>query len=254
MSEFLALLQIPQFIIPILILIAFLHHKLRAKNKSPLLESEEKPFVSGVGCFVLVVIFLGALYVLSPRLWPKVYTWQDVLRAAESGDSEAQYAACSKYFGNNGTAKNYEQAALWCKQAALQQDVLAQYILGSMYLEGKGFSQSDKDAFYWFRRAAENGDSGAQSSLALMYESGRGVAQSYKDAFIWFTISEMELRSTHPDKRTKLTEDLKNKLSKEDLIKVSQDIESLSKTINANRNQHNVRSFEERNWMNPKEP
>ena len=61
---------------------------------------------------------------------------------------------------------------------AEQGDSQAQFNLGVMYYDGRDVEQSYEIAAEWFRKSAEQGNSAAPYNLALMYDEGRGVEQS----------------------------------------------------------------------------
>ncbi len=61
--------------------------------------------------------------------------------------------------------KDLTQAFLWYRRAAQQGDSDAQYSLGNMYLMGEGIKQDDYQARQWYEKAAEQGHEGAQHNL-----------------------------------------------------------------------------------------
>jgi len=61
--------------------------------------------------------------------------------------------------------QDYTQAFLWYRRAAQQGDSGAQYSLGNMYLMGEGIKQDDYQARQWYEKAAEQGHEGAQHNL-----------------------------------------------------------------------------------------
>lgn len=54
-----------------------------------------------------------------------------------------------------GVARDYRQAADWCRKSAQQGHANAQYFLGMMYDEGKGVAQDARQALDWYRKSAE---------------------------------------------------------------------------------------------------
>jgi hypothetical protein len=54
------------------------------------------------------------------------------------------------------------------QRAAEQGNADAQFILGYAYESGEGVPQDDKEAFKWHRKAAEQGNAQAQSNLDLL--------------------------------------------------------------------------------------
>jgi hypothetical protein len=83
----------------------------------------------------------------------------------------------------------YAQAALWYRKAAEQGDTDAEYSLGMMYEDGQGVPQDDTQAAAWLRKAAEQGDADAQWSLGGLYLHGQGVPRSYAEAYFWYDLA-----------------------------------------------------------------
>ena len=76
-------------------------------------------------------------------------------RAAELGDSSAQFKMALRYDNGQGVLQNYSKAVEWLRKAAEQDFVKAQYNLGSMYYSGQGVPQDNARAAKWFLQAAE---------------------------------------------------------------------------------------------------
>jgi hypothetical protein len=68
---------------------------------------------------------------------------------------------------------------------AEQGNAETQYALGAMYQLGKGVSENDNEAFKWTRLAAIQGYAKAQNNLGYMYDMGEGVAQDDMRAYMW---------------------------------------------------------------------
>jgi uncharacterized protein len=73
----------------------------------------------------------------------------------------------------------------WYTRAAEQGDSDAQYNLAIMYDEGEGVAQSDRDAIKWYTKAAEQENPLAQFNLAVCYATGQGVPKDYVQAYKW---------------------------------------------------------------------
>jgi len=101
---------------------------------------------------------------------------------------QSQLSAKELYeIGNkNYKKKNYSEAERWYRKAAEQGDSDAQYSLGAMYYLGHGVSQDYSEAVKWYRKAAEQGYAEAQTNLGWMYEKGRGVPQDDSEAIKWY--------------------------------------------------------------------
>ena len=72
------------------------------------------------------------------------------------------------------------------QKAAEQGETKAQYNLGLMYANGQGGTQDDTEAVRWYRKAAKQGEAKAQTVLGFMYDNGRGVTQDYTEAARWY--------------------------------------------------------------------
>ena len=62
-------------------------------------------------------------------------------------------------------------------RAARSGDDDAQFYLGALYSAGVGVPRSDEEAFRWFARAADQGHSHAMLIVSGLYAIGRGVAK-----------------------------------------------------------------------------
>jgi uncharacterized protein len=101
--------------------------------------------------------------------------------------AEAQfYIGLAYYKGTGLPDKDYRQAAINWRKAALQSNPEAQNNLAHAYEQGHGWPKDDERAAYWFSRAAEHGDPTAQFNLAVMYELGRGVGADLATAAAWY--------------------------------------------------------------------
>jgi hypothetical protein len=70
-------------------------------------------------------------------------------------------------------------------RAAQSGDDEAQFYLGALYAAGVGVPRSDKEAFRWFSRAADQGHSHAMLMIAGFYATGRGVEKNNVEAYKW---------------------------------------------------------------------
>ncbi len=96
------------------------------------------------------------------------------------------YIGLAYYQGDGVPDKDYGQAAISWRKAALQGNAEAQNNLARAYEQGHGLPRDDEKAAYWFSRAAGHGDPTAQFNLAVMYELGRGVAVDLTMAVGWY--------------------------------------------------------------------
>ena len=135
-----------------------------------------------------------------------------LVKAAESGDAEAQHNLGRAYETGRGVAKDEAQALAWYRKAAAQgwEDAIARleelgeslsderadaadpddpaelYRLGLAYEEGKGVRRDYNRAAVLHRKAAERGDAGSQYRLARMYAHSWGVDLDDEQAAAWY--------------------------------------------------------------------
>ena len=100
---------------------------------------------------------------------------EELQKAAEQGDAEAQNRLGLMYATGRGVAQDDATAVLWYQKAADQGYAPGQSNLGFMYSKGRGVAQDDARAAQWYQKAAGQGNAQAQANLGLMYAAGRGV-------------------------------------------------------------------------------
>ncbi len=111
------------------------------------------------------------------------------LKAAEQGDSAAQYNIGRMYFDGRGVPQDYKQGIKWLTKAAEQGDVISQLYLGTTYNLGTEVAQDYKQGIKWLTKAAEQGNPAAQHSLGFIYYNGSGVIPSNKKSYVWFSLA-----------------------------------------------------------------
>src|SRR6185437_3491040 len=70
-------------------------------------------------------------------------------------------------------------------RAAQSGDDEAEFYLGALYSAGVGVARSDEEALRWFGRAANQGHSHAMLILAGLYAIGRGVEHNNIESYKW---------------------------------------------------------------------
>ena len=111
---------------------------------------------------------------------------QDLRKAAEQGDAEAQHNLGVAYYKGEGVPQNFAEAMKWVRKSAEQGNAKAQSKLGWGYYSGEGVPKNEAEAVKWFRKAAEQGDAKAQFNLGNAYYKGEGVFQNLAEAAKWF--------------------------------------------------------------------
>ncbi|HXS69820.1 MAG TPA: tetratricopeptide repeat protein, partial [Candidatus Polarisedimenticolia bacterium] len=79
------------------------------------------------------------------------------------------------------TWENFDEV----RKAAEEGDAQAQCYLGVCYQNGQGVKQDYQEAVKWFKKSADQNDSVAQCYLGVCYQAGFGVPQEYGQAAKW---------------------------------------------------------------------
>lgn len=104
-------------------------------------------------------------------------------KAAEEGNTDAEFAIGNMYRQGNGVAIDDQKAFHWLFKAANNGHADAQYQVGLYYESG---TMEDKDmAILCFRDAAQGGNEAAQLKLGICYKEGNGVTQDYEESLYW---------------------------------------------------------------------
>jgi TPR repeat protein len=107
-------------------------------------------------------------------------------RAAEQGDSIAQFNLGDCYRDGSRVAKDRTEAIKWYRKGAEQGNAGAQRRLGDCYRDGLGVAKDSTEAVKWYRKAAEEGNADAQRRLGWCYQYGVGVAKDVAKAVKWY--------------------------------------------------------------------
>jgi hypothetical protein len=100
----------------------------------------------------------------------------------------------------------------------------AQFYLGALYSAGVGVPRFDQEAFRWFSRAANQGHSHAMLILAGLYAIGRGVEKNNVEAYKWSSIVNATSRLDElRDGSSQLMGVLEKRMSSDDVYKARSD-------------------------------
>lgn len=106
-------------------------------------------------------------------------------KAANQGESDAQFNLGNYYYNGYHTRKDYKKAVYWLEKSAKQGNQEAQALLGECYHQGRGVPKNMKKAVILYKKAIDNGNTdpyvGAQ--LGLCYYHGLGIRKNYQKAF-----------------------------------------------------------------------
>ena len=118
------------------------------------------------------------------------------LRAAKSGQPEAQYRLAVMYREGRGSQKNFEEYLWWLNKAAEAGHVTAQFELAARYQMGGNLDETPQEeearnqlAAKWYRRAAEQGHVEAQWIMGILCRYGTGVPESATEAVEWYRLA-----------------------------------------------------------------
>ena len=75
------------------------------------------------------------------------------------------------------------------RRAAEVEDANAQYELGRRYKLGLGVPKDDREAVKWYLKAANQGNAAGQFWLGAMYDHGRGVPKDAVKAYAWMILA-----------------------------------------------------------------
>ncbi len=128
---------------------------------------------------------LAADYLQSGEQIEQAIMWAK--RGAEQDDITALVTLADIYYKGKGVEKDHEKA-LGFYEAALNLDQHNRYVqnqLGIMYYKGEGGQVDFHRAAYLCRGAANTGQAGCQYYLGLMYVNGEGVTQDIALGIDW---------------------------------------------------------------------
>ncbi len=109
---------------------------------------------------------------------------KELLPKAAEGDVRAQ-TVLGRLYGQRRNPEDNIEALRWIRKAAEAGDTEAQYLLAGHYACGEGVERNPKEAAKWYLAAAEKGDTVSQYVLAQMYRNGTGVEKSAERAALW---------------------------------------------------------------------
>lgn len=106
---------------------------------------------------------------------------------APEEDITADKAFARGFDAYNG--KNYTEALKWWEKAAQLGETAAQYNLGHMYHAGEGTDKNESKAFYWYRKSAEGGHPSGQYNTGVYYLYGVETPVDKGEALRWFRLA-----------------------------------------------------------------
>jgi TPR repeat protein len=113
--------------------------------------------------------------------------------AAQTGESEGQYALGRCYLSGVGVSKDVATGIRWYTAAAQQKDGDPALALGAIYEKGTGVPQNLPEAVKWYKMGAENGNTMAAYHLGRCYRDGLGVEANVDEALKWLRVAARAL-------------------------------------------------------------
>jgi len=101
---------------------------------------------------------------------------------AEQGDAPSQTRLGTMTLQGQGVEKNVDEGVALYMKAAKHGEAEAQNKLGQLFVLTKDYSQ----ALIWFRKAAVQGFADAQYNLGVMSEKGQGLGPDLPQAIFWY--------------------------------------------------------------------
>ena len=131
---------------------------------------------------IIFIIFVSVILSFAANI-------DELKKAAEQGDAQAQFILGVCYAFGKGVEKNPTEAVKWYRKAAEQGCAPAQFGLGNCYENGNGVEKNLNEAVKWYRKAAEQGYASAQLNLGYCYDFGEGVIQNKIKAYAWYALA-----------------------------------------------------------------
>ena len=112
--------------------------------------------------------------------------FDNLKKAGDNGHDNAQNFLGRMYEKGLSCPQDYAKAVEWYRKSAAQNNGFAQQNLGSIYYYGRGHAKDFKEAFNHYENSAKNGLNYSQSQLGYMYFNGYGTDKNLEKAFEWF--------------------------------------------------------------------
>ncbi|MFL6796060.1 MAG: tetratricopeptide repeat protein [Xanthobacteraceae bacterium] len=98
-------------------------------------------------------------------------------------------------------------------RAAESGNVQAQAQLGLMYSIGRGVPQNYVLAAKWLQCAAERGHAGAQFALGLLHDKGQGVQPDLLLSYMWLNLSASQAKGEDRDFKVRMRNAIASKMT-----------------------------------------
>lgn len=106
-------------------------------------------------------------------------------KAADQDDILAEWLLGRLIFAGQTTTRDLNEANDWFTKAASHDDPFGEYLLGMVRLERSDYTAAAE----WFRKAARKGLPQAQHQLGELLKDGKGVNNDKFEAYVWLLVS-----------------------------------------------------------------
>jgi TPR repeat protein len=131
---------------------------------------------------------LGLTYMASSVDWPLAFSW--LSRAAEGGDSQAQFTLADAYMSAKlGLKQDYSLAWALYGKAAAQGDGKASFMLARMARHGWGVPQDAEISVHWLQESSRQKNAQAMYELSVAYALGDGLPRNQMQSRYWLAMS-----------------------------------------------------------------
>lgn len=142
----------------------------------------------------------------------------DLLKRAQAGDADAQFALGQAYEDGKGVPQDDEAAISWYKKAADQGNAKAENSLGVMYRQGRGVPQDKEEALRWYKMAARHALPEADFNVAISYYNGDGTPTDLDRAYAWAVVAKKHGSPQADDVLQRVTSELHDRTSQAQTI------------------------------------
>ena len=114
-------------------------------------------------------------------------------KAADQGDTAAQFFLADIMTGREGVEADYPEAARLYQMvanAAHTYSPLAEYYLGNLYADANSTIKDFREAIKWWQEAAKHGQTLASREIGGLFEKGvEGIIQNFEEAYFWYYVA-----------------------------------------------------------------
>jgi TPR repeat protein len=138
----------------------------------------------------------------------------ELVRQAESGQTQAQFELGRAYEDGKGVEQNDAHAVEWFRKSADQGNAQAQNSLGVMYALGRGVQRDREEAVRWYKKSAKQGLAEGIYNVAISYYNGEGVDENIGLAYSWMMLAQRRGDTQAAEAMKRIGEQLNNRVDR----------------------------------------